>query len=222
MGIIGLGVVWVIGRTLVPLPAARIIGCIGVGPAGRHAQVDLQRGKSLGDEVVVRRRPVDLREHGLDLREGLRPGEGHEHRLPPGLPPDRGRDGPGLPGRDLAPDDRLPQGVEPGGGPGKSDRRFFGELEMAYKGTLEIDAASIDPNQGSLAYVETVARRTATFIFDEGEKIYELFSPDGAVYVMKSVSQIVDPSLSLDDLATLGSRLELPAGWSYAPRMLTE
>jgi hypothetical protein len=30
MGIIGLGVVWVIGRTLVPFPAARIIAFIGV------------------------------------------------------------------------------------------------------------------------------------------------------------------------------------------------
>ena len=113
-------------------------------------------------------------------------------------------------------------GVEPGGGSGSSDRRFFGDLEMAFKGNLEIDPADIDPGQGNLAYVETIARRTATFIFNEGEEIYELLSPDGAVYVMKSVSQIVDPSLSLDDLATLGSRLALPSGWSYAPRMLTE
>jgi hypothetical protein len=113
-------------------------------------------------------------------------------------------------------------GVEPGGGSGSTERRFFGDLEMGFKGSLEIDPADIDPEQGNLAYVETIARRTATFIFNEGEEIYELLSPDGAVYVMKSVSQIVDPSLSLDDLATLGSRLALPSGWSYAPRMLTE
>jgi pimeloyl-ACP methyl ester carboxylesterase len=113
-------------------------------------------------------------------------------------------------------------GVEPGGGSGSSDRRFFGDLEMAFKGTLEIDPADIAPEQESLAYVETIARRTATFIFDDGEEIYELFSPDGAVYVMKSVSQIVDPDLTLEDLPTLGSRLALPSGWSYAPRMLTE
>ena len=32
-------------------------------------------------------------------------------------------------------------GVEPGGGSGSSDRRFFGDLEMGFKGTLEIDPA---------------------------------------------------------------------------------
>jgi hypothetical protein len=113
-------------------------------------------------------------------------------------------------------------GVEPGGGSGSSDRRFFGDLEMAFKGTVEIDPAHLPPGQGNLAYVETIARRTATFIFNEGEEIYELLAPDGAVYVMKSVSQIVDPSLSLDDLPTLGSRLALPPGWSYSPRVLDE
>ena len=33
---------------------------------------------------------------------------------------------------------------------------------------------------------------------------------------MQSYSQIVDPSLSAADLPTLGSRLSLPAGWSFS------
>jgi hypothetical protein len=37
MGIIGLGIVWVIGRTRVPLPAARIIAFIGAGCRGEVA-----------------------------------------------------------------------------------------------------------------------------------------------------------------------------------------
>ncbi len=39
---------------------------------------------------------------------------------------------------------------------------------------------------------------------------------------MQSYAQIADPSLSISDLENLGSRLELPKGWSYRTRVLTE
>jgi hypothetical protein len=109
-----------------------------------------------------------------------------------------------------------------GTGSASADRRFFGGLEMGFKGTLEIDPDAADSDQGSQAYTETVARRTAIFVFNAGEEIYELTSPDGVLYVMKSVAQTVDPNLALADLPTLGSRLALPDGWSYTPRTLTE
>ena len=38
---------------------------------------------------------------------------------------------------------------------------------------------------------------------------------------MQSWSQQVDPTLEEADLAALGARLQLPAGWSYAARKLT-
>jgi hypothetical protein len=34
------------------------------------------------------------------------------------------------------------------------------------------------------------------------------------------MAQFVDESLTLDDLPTLGSRLELPEGWAYQARTL--
>jgi hypothetical protein len=40
--------------------------------------------------------------------------------------------------------------------------------------------------------------------------------------VMQSMSQIVDPTLVPDDLAALGTRLELPPGWTYEARRLDE
>jgi hypothetical protein len=40
------------------------------------------------------------------------------------------------------------------------------------------------------------------------------------VYLMQAYSQIVDPTLTLGALRTLGSRLKLPAGWSYRTRKL--
>ncbi|MPN46693.1 hypothetical protein SDC9_194290 [bioreactor metagenome] len=39
---------------------------------------------------------------------------------------------------------------------------------------------------------------------------------------MQSYSQIADPSLSIDDLASLGDRLNLPEGWRYQAITLEE
>jgi hypothetical protein len=56
------------------------------------------------------------------------------------------------------------------------------------------------------------------FEFWSGFESYQLISPDGVVYVMVSMSQIVDPNLTPADLAGLGSRLALPDGWTYQAR----
>lgn len=40
--------------------------------------------------------------------------------------------------------------------------------------------------------------------------------------MMQSYSQIVDPNLSYDQLAELGSRLQLPEGWTFSTRVLDE
>ena len=52
--------------------------------------------------------------------------------------------------------------------------------------------------------------------------VYELTSPEGDVYRMQSYTQLVDPTLTIDDLETLGERLELPEGWRYQARVLGE
>ena len=50
--------------------------------------------------------------------------------------------------------------------------------------------------------------------------MYELTSASGEVYIMQSYSRIVDPELSIDELADLGSRLTMPAGWTFSSRVL--
>jgi hypothetical protein len=42
------------------------------------------------------------------------------------------------------------------------------------------------------------------------------------VYVMQSMSRNVDPDLGIEQLPTLGQRLELPPGWQYRVRTLEE
>lgn len=97
----------------------------------------------------------------------------------------------------------------------RMERMTFGELEMRFLATVEVD-----PRQGNTPYLERVVHRSTTFTFDAGEEIYELTSPEGVVYVMQAMSQIVDPDLAFADLSTLGERLALPAGWDYRARTL--
>lgn len=59
-------------------------------------------------------------------------------------------------------------------------------------------------------------------MFARGQQVYELVAPTGNVHVMQSCSQHVDPSLTLEQLPTLGERLQLPEGWQYRVRTLDE
>jgi hypothetical protein len=73
---------------------------------------------------------------------------------------------------------------------------------------------------GLAPYTETTVLRKNTFTWSRHHRVYELVSPDGSVYVMQAYSQIVDPTLTLSALRGLGSRLQLPAGWTYRTRKL--
>lgn len=72
----------------------------------------------------------------------------------------------------------------------------------------------------STPYAERTVNRDSEFEFRAGAEIYELLAPNGAIYVMQSYAQIVDPALTESDLAGLGARLTLPTGWSYRARTL--
>lgn len=65
-------------------------------------------------------------------------------------------------------------------------------------------------------YQDTVIDRSTLYRFDAGKPTFQLTSPDGSVYVMQSYAQIVDPKLTYANLPTLGAKLKLPAGWTYA------
>jgi hypothetical protein len=72
------------------------------------------------------------------------------------------------------------------------------------------------------AYTDTEVERTTTWIFKAGRQVHELVAPTGSVYVMQSASRRVDPNLAVDQLATLGERLQLPDGWQYRVRTLDQ
>lgn len=98
--------------------------------------------------------------------------------------------------------------------PPKEARRSFGGIEVGLLVTFEVTRGDGDP------FKERVAPRTTTNTFNSGEEVYELISPDGIVYVMQSMSLSEEPGLTMADLATLGSRMQLPRGWNYRARIL--
>lgn len=96
----------------------------------------------------------------------------------------------------------------------------FGGIEMTQRAVLE--SKVWEGTVGDASYTVNEVQRTTTYTYYAGNMVYELTSPEGDVYRMQSYSQIFDPALTIDDLETLGERLELPEGWSYQARVLTE
>ena len=95
---------------------------------------------------------------------------------------------------------------------GSGEVQSFGGLKMRKVATFQMKPTGRKP---SPPYTEQAIDRDTDYLFDKGEPVYELVAPDQHVYVMQSYSQIVDPSLSQDQLASLGNRLRLPKGWKY-------
>lgn len=93
----------------------------------------------------------------------------------------------------------------------------FGDLLMTQRATLERKLLGGMEEQ---TYVPQEVDRDTVFVFAAGKPVFELTDPDGNVYMMQSYAQIVDPSLTLADLAGLGNRLSLPEGWSFSTRTL--
>jgi hypothetical protein len=95
--------------------------------------------------------------------------------------------------------------------------RDFNGLTMRRLATVDIgDAPSTQP------YVERFVNRGIAFFFDAGKPAYEIVSPEGVAYVMQSYCVGVDRALAADSLGSLGSRLALPAGWTYRTRILDQ
>jgi hypothetical protein len=93
----------------------------------------------------------------------------------------------------------------------------FGTLTMRLFATLHLPG--LEPPG---PYAALSVDRDTQFIFFTGSEVYELIDPDGRVYVMISYSHIVDDTLTEADLPALGSRLQLPPGWSFRARVVSE
>ncbi len=96
-------------------------------------------------------------------------------------------------------------------------RQTLGGIEMRRVATIPIRTAA-DLTRST--YTERTVKRRNTWTWERGRRVYELLAPDGSDYVMQSYAQIRDPSQTIGDLRSLGSRLELPKGWAFRTKRL--
>lgn len=94
--------------------------------------------------------------------------------------------------------------------------RSFGGIEMIEQATVQLSSTNPAP------YSVNKVDRRAVFTFDTGRPVFELVDAEGKRWVMQTYSQVADKALGLDDLPGLGARLQLPDGWSYETRTLTQ
>jgi hypothetical protein len=98
--------------------------------------------------------------------------------------------------------------------------RVMNSIPFFLYGTFEVPDLEAFVSSSPPAYRVLVSRRTSAFIFNAGEQVHELVTPEGEVYTMFSLSLKIDPNNSIENLPTLGQRLTLPAGWRYRVRRL--
>jgi len=105
----------------------------------------------------------------------------------------------------------------------KGETFAFGGIEMALRAT--VDSGLREGKEGTVGeefYIPNEVQRDTVYKYKAGQPVYELTSPEGDVYIMQSYAQVKDKNLTIDDLASLGSKLSLPEGWTYTTRTLPE
>jgi hypothetical protein len=98
------------------------------------------------------------------------------------------------------------------------DDRSFGDITATWVGAA--DAATVTQTRIQGYYDPGYMYRNSTFTFRKGSEVYVLDAPDGEAFVLESFTDHWDPSLTVDSLAHLGSRLALADGWGFRTEVL--
>lgn len=64
-------------------------------------------------------------------------------------------------------------------------------------------------------YKPQTVNRDTIYTYFANTKVYRLIDPSGNVYTMQSATRAIDKNQTLDQLDQLGSKLNLPDGWSF-------
>ncbi len=99
---------------------------------------------------------------------------------------------------------------------------FVEPVMRDFNGLMMRRIATVDlgDKPATVPYEERYVNRGAVFFFDAGSVVYELINPQGKAYVMQAYCVGVDPTLNLDNLSDLATRLDLPTGWTFRSRIL--
>ena len=76
-------------------------------------------------------------------------------------------------------------------------------------------------SQMQSAYVPSLIRRSSVWTFKAGKPVFLLREPNGAVWVLQEYTKAVDPSLTPENLDSLGKKYTtLPQGWKFETKIL--
>jgi hypothetical protein len=94
----------------------------------------------------------------------------------------------------------------------------FGGIEARYVATLPLATVQASA-KGSAPYKLFTPKKTQKMVYAKGKPVFELVDPEGHVYVLEAH----EAKFPIESLAKLGEQLkELPKGWKYQTRVLTE
>ncbi len=102
--------------------------------------------------------------------------------------------------------------IEAGGDTKAGETIDVGGLELTERATVDLGLLDLLHR----SYREIGVDRVTLYTFKAGRPVFMLTAADGSRYAMQSYAQIVDKTLSYDDLPKLGERLKLPSGWRYS------
>ncbi len=98
-----------------------------------------------------------------------------------------------------------------GGDTASGEKIEAGGLALTERASIDLDLFGMR----SEPYRERTIDRDTRYVFEAGKPMFVLVAPDGERYAMQAYAQMIDKTLSYDDLPGLGARLKLPAGWRY-------
>jgi hypothetical protein len=100
------------------------------------------------------------------------------------------------------------------------DDRTFGSITMTWMGVADVATMMQTTIQGS--YDPGYIHRDNTITFSKGTEVFVLDAPDGEVFILESLARHWDHTVSEASLASLGSQLDLPAGWGFRAVVLDQ
>jgi len=99
------------------------------------------------------------------------------------------------------------------------DDQAFGGIKMTWMGV--VDVATLKKAILGGNYFAGYIHRDNSYTYNQGSEVYLLDAPGGEVFIMQSYNAHTDEGLAAEQSpAALGSRLTLPAGWTFRVKTL--
>ena len=98
--------------------------------------------------------------------------------------------------------------------------RDFNGLKAKYFGKVYLPKDF--GKEGATFYIPTLVDRKSHQGYRKGTPVFILDDPSGVPWLMQAASQVVDKTLTYEDLKTLDTKLNLPPGWKFRWKVLEQ